>query len=541
MNRLAPARLAELIPGAPARCLLAILLIAMCAIPFGCRSRTRVAEPVDPLAGWSLFPYPRENYGPGTIVRVDANGIGHRVTSLPRSNVSNRDESITSPMRRSASFDRLARLIVGDDPSRRELATRQREDASVVTFDVELEPAVRYERIEPAKGETFESRLASLFNSREFSPYDGDAYYIVRETRSARAVRISIPEESVRRNGGRAALVRETGISDSAIFERTEDKSLHVDLRYDRPRQVLFRADRILFEEEGVELRAADDVTWIDVDRWPLCREITVTMHTTLDDREAENGVELALLDRGAIVENRVMPRTDWLPGDTHTTTFELEPPLRLTRIADLGVAVTYDIMPDLSPNQNNAPDLSTATWQASFEAVATLDDDSRMTLVRKTRSIEFGAGIATRWQTAFDVTQRPLYRNPRVPVFSSVEVTLRTTDDKPAENDVKVSLLLQGHTIASERADDEYWENGKERTFVFFIDRPVPYLGLDEMDMAIETQLIVDEAWAADRWRMSLEAVGVLRGGDRVPLLAPERPIKVGVGEPTIVLWPVR
>ena len=65
--------------------------------------------------------------------------------------------------------------------------------------------------------------------------------------------------------------------------------------------------------------------------------------------------------------------------------------------------------------------------------------------------------------------------------------------------------------------------------------------VGLDTMDMSVETQLLLDEGAGDDPWWMSIEVIGVLTGGDRVTLRQADRPTKVGGDDPTLVRWDLR
>lgn len=535
MNRKDPLRQGDSSGGVPASnatsiVVLTALLLPLLALAGACRSQPKVVDTQTSLDGWIAFPSPREGHGPGTILRIDADGIGHRLTRLPESRLINTTEEWNATPTVVGSIESLLDfLATGTADSR-----RRNDDtlplAATTEYRLHLRDPVVRTRIEPNDEESISEALADLFGTADFRPIPGNRYYLIRETRSVRALGTAVEADTAERLGGRAGIAAFAGVPYTDVTEE-EDGTLRVNQSWVEPHHVLFRADRIHFGEELPGLSEMTSLSWTEVERWPLCHEIAVTLHTTLDDRDSHNGVELSLLERGTTIQSRTPRMVRWAPGDSNTFVFTIDPPVLLPKLAEMGVRLIYDVEPNFDDDR----------WQVSVEASGTLDDNSRMTLLPRTSSMEMGVGIATHWERGFEITTRPLYRNSEMPMLSSVDITMTTTTEKTRENDVKLSLLLQGRTLDSALVRDEHWEQGDQRTFRFYLEPPVPYLGLSQMDMGVDVHLIVPSVTSRDRWRMTIEAEGTLTGGDRVPLLRRGKPEKFGGTAPKIRRWEFR
>jgi len=531
------------------------LLAALALQPLACRSAEPEPEPEPDLErGWLPYPSPRADWGPGTLFRIDRDGVGHFVAELPGTRtILSQESSVPTFTVDGVGLDRLVHFLGGTGAgqayvadlggaalgdSERSSETRSRTGS----YRLELVGDVRRERVEPATSEdSLEASVRAALGAessrrddgaggrvdRDRSDEDGfvrpptsDRYSLVRETRSSDEIRWILPEVMVAGLGGPDVLRGLGGVTDLA----EKDGELTLSRRFDREMRAVLRADRIRFGDDGIALVRDESFAWLDEVRWPRCERVTVVLHTTVSPKPASWPATIDLLDRDRSIATHRIDDVEFLPGDSFAIDFPLDPPLPLPELRDMNVEVTYEV----DPRDTGEP------WSIALEAAGTLDDGNRQTFIGKIAS-RLGAGAGTRFRAIFDITRRPLFRDPRSPMFSAIEVTIETVEEKQRANDVKVSLLAQGRTVGTERATDERWPKGHRRTFHFFLDPPLPYVGLEEMDLVVETQFILAPG-SDDRWWMSDGAIGVLTGGDRVKLRRPAKARKLGGEEPTIV-----
>ena len=521
----------------------------LAVLVFGCRSTEPEVEPAPDLeVGWVPFPSPRPDWGPGTLFRIDRDGVGHYVGEIPNTRTTlSQETEVAGFTVDGVGLDRLVRFLGGSGAvpgydSELDGSTGAAGSGSRTgSYRLELVGEVRRERVEPASSEDRleesvrvafggKPRLRGESDSRSDDPEavrapTDDRYYLVRETRSSDEIRWVLPDVMVAGLGGPDVLRGLGGTTE--VNEQEGDLTLS--RRFDREMRAVLRVDRIRFRDDGIALVRDESLAWLDEIRWPRCDRVTVMLHTTVTPKPASFAATIDLLDRDRSIATHRIDDVEFLPGDSFAIDFPLEPSLPLPELRDMNVEVTYDV----DPRDTGEP------WSIALEAVGSLDDGNRQTFIAKSGS-RLGAGVGTRYRSTFDITRRPLFRDPRSPMFSAIEVTLETIEEKQRANDVKVSLLAQGRTVGIERAVDERWPVGHQRTFHFFLDPPLPYVGLAEMDLVVETQLILAPG-SEDRWWMSDGAIGVLTGGDRVRLRRPQKARKLGGDRPTIVISELR
>ena len=521
------------------------ILVLLVLAGAGCRQsskRARPVEPVDPIAeegdtadptlrpieppleeGWSAYPTARHVDPPGTVFRVDEFGVRHPVTVLSR--VTRHQERVPVT-RRNGIPDRdpeaVATFLAGGIlPAGFELTDEER--MRFHSYDLELTGPMVREWAEDTGEFGLEEELAALVKGTDFEPVPGSEYYIVRATLGTERMRARFSASTVAEFGGEDR-VRILSRASGAQVDNLGN-ALDISWAFEAPRRVLYRADRILLDGFQPRFVPVTDLIWREEVASLLCDQVRVRLHTTTDDKASEHEVSLILTERGKPADTRVRSGETWLPGESIPFTFPLDPPMPLVELDDLGVELLLDVDPMEADDH----------WQVAVEAVGRVEDGREFTLIRKTRSIELGADVASKWEQGFRVTEPARPATTQVARFKTVEVTLSSAYEKPLENAVKVSLLHQGRTIHEELITNEKWEEGHRRTVRFFLDPLVTFIGRHKLDMAVEVQLIPDPALIGNLWRMSIEATGILTEGDRVMLLRSPQRERMGAGHPTI------